>query len=517
MSDVPDHGITVTEIAPMDQPIKVSPETTAAFVGRALRGPLNTPILVTKFGEFKNRFGDIWSGSSLGPAVRQFFEHGGRRLYVVRVANNALGAMLCLPAGGSALVLRAVEPGSTERIRAAVDYDGLDDNDDESFNLTLQRVDPISGLILDQELLSGLSYRQEAENFVADALSDSELARAEPPYPTHRPDATLRHGRRFEADYIDHAQPGTDGAELTDYDLVGARAAFSGLFALQQAESFDVLYMPPPRRRHDLGPAAILAAEQYCRERGAMLIIDPPADWTTTEEALHGVRGLGYTSAHLLGYFPRVMLRGDNGDVPRTIGGAIAGLLCRHDRTRGTWQPMDELGMPLDRQMLPVIEVNERDSKLLQRAGLNPVSRGPAGLARFFGDVTLGRIGDSHREFASLSVQRFCLQILSSIASAARWSMFESDGALLAQKLESQVQQFLDGLAESGALINDRIVVECDAGVSHRAGSGPHGVTLLLVFHPAGAPNPVSLTLHLTPAGWHVGSSAFAPVVENCA
>jgi hypothetical protein len=106
----------------MDQPIDASPETTAAFVGRALRGPLNTPVLVKSFGEFRRRFGDVWSRefrrrfgdvwsrSSLGPAVRHFFEHGGIQLYIVRVANNARGAMICLPASGSALVLRAVEP-----------------------------------------------------------------------------------------------------------------------------------------------------------------------------------------------------------------------------------------------------------------------------------------------------------------------------------------------------------------------------------------------------------------------
>ena len=121
MSDALDRGITVTEIAAMGHPIDATPETTAAFVGRALRGPLNTPVLVHNFGEFRRRFGDIWSRSSLGPAVRQFFEHGGRNLYIVRVVNNARGAMICLPASGSALVLRALEPGSTERVRAAVD------------------------------------------------------------------------------------------------------------------------------------------------------------------------------------------------------------------------------------------------------------------------------------------------------------------------------------------------------------------------------------------------------------
>ena len=62
--------------------------------------------------------------------MQQFFENGGSNLYVVRVANNARGALVCLPASGSALVLRAMEPGSTERVRAAVDYDGISDDDD---------------------------------------------------------------------------------------------------------------------------------------------------------------------------------------------------------------------------------------------------------------------------------------------------------------------------------------------------------------------------------------------------
>ena len=170
MSDAADRGITVTEMAAMDQPIDVLRETTVAFVGRALRGPLNEPVLIGSFGEFRRRFGDIWSRSSLGPAVRQFFEHGGKRLYIVRVVNNARGAMICLPASGSALVLRAVEPGSTELIRAAVDFDGIKADSDELFNLTVQRIDPLSGLVIDQELFSGVSSAEGSNNFVADML-----------------------------------------------------------------------------------------------------------------------------------------------------------------------------------------------------------------------------------------------------------------------------------------------------------------------------------------------------------
>ena len=92
MSDAFGRGITVTEIAARGDPVDVTPETTAAFIGRALRGPLNIPILIHDLGEFRRYFGDVWSRSSLGPTVRHFFEHGGRDLYVVRIANNARGA-----------------------------------------------------------------------------------------------------------------------------------------------------------------------------------------------------------------------------------------------------------------------------------------------------------------------------------------------------------------------------------------------------------------------------------------
>ena len=225
------------------------------------------------------RFGDIWSRSSLGPAVRHFFEHGGLRLYIVRVANKARGAMICLPASGSALVLRAVEPGSTEFIRAAVDYDGIEEDNEELFNLALQRIDPVSGLIEDQELFSKVSFCEDSNRFVGDRLLTSSLARVEYPYPSHRPETTMDAGGRIGATYVDHIQAGTDGTELSDYDLIGSRKDGTGLFALEQVDNFDVLYLPPPGKGIDTGPAAVLAAEIFCRENRALLIVDPRADW----------------------------------------------------------------------------------------------------------------------------------------------------------------------------------------------------------------------------------------------
>ncbi|NNC76764.1 MAG: hypothetical protein HKN77_02305 [Woeseiaceae bacterium] len=517
MSDNHDRGITVTQISAMDQPIDVSPETTAAFIGRALRGPLNSPVLVHHFGEFCRHFGGNWSRSSLGLAVQQFFQHGGKKLFVVRVANNARGALICLPAEGSALVLRANEPGSSEHLRCAVDYDGIDDSNGELFNLTVQRIDPQSGLIIDQEIFRKLSYKDGTETFVADVLLTSDIVHVEHPYPTHRPDRTVRGDDRFQPDWIDHVQDGSDGAELSDYDLVGSSERGTGLFALQQVEHFDLLYMPPRGKDADVGPAAMLAAELYCRKRGAMLIVDPCKDARDPGSALSSLGKLGYASSHMVSYFPRLRLRGDQDNEPRVAGGAIAGLMCKLDRTYGPWQSLNTAGLGLLRGIEPASLVSDDDRRALLRAGINVIARGPAGRSRIMGSVTLARGSDTHREFSSLPVRRVCLQIINSIDLATRWTVFEQADRKLTARLQRQVLAYFDELADMGALTSREFVVQCDAGLAKHEDRLQHGVTIVLGFHVAGSVEPVSVTLHQTVLGCRVTSTAFAPIVRHCA
>ncbi len=517
MSDAVDRGITVTEMAPMGQPIDVSPETTAAFVGRALRGPLNTPILLHNFGEFRRRFGDVWTRSSLGPAVKDFFEHGGRNLFVVRVANDARGAMICIPASGSALVLRALEPGSTECIRAAVDLDGIDAGNGDLFNLTLQRLDPDTGLVVDQELFRRVNWREGSDNFVADSLLSSSLVRAEQPFPAHRPEVTAGEGVSLNSAYAEHVQPGSDGHELTDYDLIGSRRDGTGIFSLQQIDQFGLLYLPPLGKSRDPGPAALLAAEMYCRQRGAMLIMDPPRDWVTPAKAIAGIRDTGLASPNMLSYFPRMYHRDVETGAPRAVGGALAGLLCKLDRTFGPWHDLDKRGMGFNRSFVAAFDVDEEDAHALVRDGLNVICKGPTGRARLQGSVTLGRGSETQRQFANLSMRRLCLRMINSIAAGTRWAVFEPEDLRLAERIRAQVEAYLCSLDGIGAFENDRFVVECDAGVSHRNDMPEHGVTVLVSFQPYGSAEPVSFTLHQTVSGFRVASTAFAPVMENCA
>src|SRR4051812_39722210 len=80
-------------------PIEPLPTAVTAFVGRALKGPLNTPTPIGSFAEFGQHFGGLWQPATLGYAVEQFFENGGSRAIIVRVVNGARAPTLRLPAG----------------------------------------------------------------------------------------------------------------------------------------------------------------------------------------------------------------------------------------------------------------------------------------------------------------------------------------------------------------------------------------------------------------------------------
>jgi uncharacterized protein len=62
------------------------------FVGIAERGPIDLPIPIQSWRQFASWFGDLTGAGYLAYAVRAFFENGGRRCWVVRVASRDAAA-----------------------------------------------------------------------------------------------------------------------------------------------------------------------------------------------------------------------------------------------------------------------------------------------------------------------------------------------------------------------------------------------------------------------------------------
>jgi hypothetical protein len=195
----------------------------AAFIGRALKGPVNEPVPVRSFADYARVFGGLWQPSTLSYAVEQFFENGGRCAVIVRVVNGARPPTLTLPSAKGRLILRGVGAGSREFLRASVDYDGIESKDHDRFNLVVQRVRTAgSEQIEDQEIFRRLSITPGADRFVADALLESRLVRVQGSVPTERPARTPPASNGAVIGYTPSNPDGDDGGPITDYDVIGS-------------------------------------------------------------------------------------------------------------------------------------------------------------------------------------------------------------------------------------------------------------------------------------------------------
>src|SRR6056297_3551231 len=496
-----------------DQSIATSPDTTAAFIGRALCGPVNHPVAVGSFSEFSRRFGGHWRLSSLGPAVEQFFAHGGRRAIVVRVANGARGARLTLPAGDAGLTLAALSPGAGETFRASVDYDGIDGRpgaDGSRFNLTVQRLSPRTRLIDDQEIFRGLTCAEGGDNNVRDRLLTSRLVRVAGPLPGCRPDATRSGGADRVVSYVQAGEPGTDGQPLTDYDLIGSARDYTGLFALEGAAHFSFLYAPPMGGGRDPGPAFLMAAERYCQRRGAMLIVDPPSGCRSFSELDLALRRDGFRSPQLLTYFPRMTdrRRPDDGVLP--VGGALAGILARNDESGHVWMSPAE-GAAFLRDLRPAAELDDTQAAALHRHGVQTLRRGDDRRVRPTGDVTFtGSIFGGARR---LGTERLVQFVLHRIERSTRWVLFRRSERGLWQAVERRAGEFMQALEAAGAFEGQgpgAWFVRCNSSTNTAAQQGRASVGLILGFRPAGEAEMRVWSLVHEPGGVRLSPAAFA-------
>lgn len=491
-------GIQVQEEAGSGQSIAETPTAVTAFVGRCLRGPVNRPVRIAGFNEFQRVFGGLWQPSTLSYAVEQYFENGGHSAIVVRVANGARCCTIELPAGRETLVLEALAPGTREFLRAAVDYDGIGDNEADCFNLVVQRVrTPGSEHIEDQEIYRRLSVDPDSARAVAAVLAESELARVAGPLPAARPDPTPRSDPRGIAGYVLSGSDADDGAPLTDYDIIGSAARGTGIFALDAADGFNFLCIPPLARDTDLGASTLLVANRYCRDRRALLFVDPPVAWDSAARALAEMRHWPLPSDSACMFFPRLLgydkLRGRFEVFAPS--GAVAGALSRASEHWPVWASACAEEAIVRPGLKLACGVDDEQRARLAAAGVNAVQA----VRRAGRDdpraCTLAGPGAAFPDWRSLAARRLALLAVNSIERGTRWMVFEPNEPSTWRRAERQVRDFLGALEERGAFAErepgDRWFVVCDERVN-RERHREQGIFNLLFAIPA-----------LRPGGFH--------------
>jgi hypothetical protein len=404
---------------------------------------------------------------------------------VVRVAASSRCNFIDMPGPEGSLVLRAINPGPLEHIRASVDYDGVSAHEPGYFNLVIQRVrSAAEPFVEEQEIYSKVSVNQGDPRYVGHLLAQSRLVQVPVKVPVAAPTPTISGDAIKVVSYVDCQIDWPRGSVPDDYDLVGSAAKGTGLFALNSLGDLDVLCMLSGAEDIDIGPVAQLAAERYCNARQAMLVVDPPVAWKSVSEVLAGQGQLRLTSPNVMTYYPLLRTRSESGQsIVVSAMGAIAGALVASQEKRNFVARHDSNAVTIRGRYRPAIDITGEQSALLARFGINSLMPASRLQMKLCGNVTMARTGGATGQWRALTHRREGLFIVGSIRKSTTWAGHETNSPQLWAEISEQVREFLSTLRREGRLAGEfdeeAFYIKCDAETNARAVGATGDITFL--------------------------------------
>ena len=484
-------GVYVEEIPSGVRTIVGVATSITAFLGRTARGLANEPVVLNSYGDFTRAFGDLSIDYPVTYAVRDFFVNGGQQAIVVRLVKNAA------PAKNADLKLEATSPGAWgNKLTYTVDSKGITDDvaarygltKAEMFNLTVYE-NPGQGRV---ERILNLTYKSDSKSSrrldralaAESSLVEVQLkSNGDPDLVTARPADSLP----AEDPSDPSADPtkfkkftgGTDSDPLTaDTDFIGDQNNKTGMYALDKADLFNLLCIPPDTRGGDTPATVYQEAMAYCVDRRAVLLVDPPAAWAAIKEtaaasakAKLGDLGLtGEAARNAALYFPRVVESDPllDGQLDTFApSGLVAGLFARTDVQRGVWKAPAGLDAALNGIQGLQANLNDQENGLLNPLGINVLRTFPVTGRVVWGARTLRGADQLADEYKYVPVRRTALYIEESLYRGLKWVVFEPNGDPLWAQIRLNVGAFMNNLFRQGAFQGktpqEAYFVKCDS------------------------------------------------------
>jgi len=482
-------GVYIEEIPSGVHTITGVPTSVTAFLGRAISGPVNTPVIINSYGDFESTFGGLGVTYPMSYAVRDFYLNGGSQGVIVRLydADGAKPTKALLKVNG--LNLEASSEGSwANTLRVRVDNNVSPDvattlglTAADLFNLTIH--DTNTG---DTEKFLNLSGKESARRVDRILLNNSSLVRVQatlvPPFTVPTPHANPQPGDDIWAkDTLSTpvlaADQVTDGLALKDTTYEGDQNAKTGIFALENTDIFNILCIPPDTRdtgSDDISAAVYQAAMSYCVGRRAMLIVDSPDGWLSANDIVSnnklGALGLTGTAARNAAiYFPRVIesdpLRSGQTDTFVACG-MLAGIWARTDVARGVWKAPAGLDATLNGIQGLGITLTDAENGMLNPLGINCLRSFPVNGRVVWGGRTLRGADVSADDYKYIPVRRLALYIEESLYRGTQWVVFEPNDNPLWAQIRLNVGAFMNNLFRQGAFQGktpqEAYFVKCD-------------------------------------------------------
>lgn len=495
-------GVYIEEIPSGVRTITGVATSITAFIGRALKGRVNEAVRIQSPADFEREFGGLWTESTMSYAVQHFFLHGGTDAIIVRVVNGAISATVTLPAGGGSLALEAANPGEWgNRLQAIVDHETKDKDEDSPdsnlFNLTIQELDSVgSSEVVASETFLNVSVDPGSARFVTTVLEEESTYVRTNGDIAARPDAAGEGGPLATSANGD----GDEGSEITENEITEDTSLASdreGLYALDEADLFNLLCIPPLTPTGDTPAATVLnKAAKYCKDRRAMLIVDPPSSWKDTRDAETGVNQLRSDlstdlATNAAAYFPRLKMPDalrENRTGEFVPCGAVAGILARTDSTRGIWKAPAGLEASLSGVRELAYKLTDGENGRLNPLGLNCLRTFPVYGHVVWGARTLAGADRLASEWKYVPVRRTALFIEESLYRGTQWVVFEPNDESLWAQIRLNLGAFMQRLFRQGAFQGtsprEAYFVKCDAETTPQSDIDLGIVNIVVGFAP---------------------------------
>jgi phage tail sheath protein FI len=462
-------GVYIEEIPSGVRTIVGVATSITAFIGRALQGPTDKAVRIQSFADYERQFGGLWVESLMSYAVQQFFLTGGTDAIIVRVVS---GTAQRAEADASGLTFIAANPGewsSKENQELVVEIEEINPSslpstsDATLFNLKIQQKVP-NQLPRTLEVFRNLSAQPNASRFVTNVLAEESnfvrIREAVLPIKPGKGSGTFQGGSNGNApptyaEYWQQARPVLDKVDL-----------------------FNLMCIPPNVRDgssvadDDAGKGLLSQALEYCEERRAMLIVDPPTKWTNpsavADDSDKSIKTL-LRSKNAAVYFPNVRLSDqlkENRLETFPPSAVIAGIMARTDAQRGVWKAPAGIEATLSGVQELTYKMTDRENGLLNPLGVNCLRSFPV-----YGNVVWGaRSMEGADQLASewkyVPVRRLALFLEESLYRGTQWVVFEPNDEPLWSQIRLNIGAFMNNLFRQGAFQGktprEAYLVKCD-------------------------------------------------------
>jgi phage tail sheath protein FI len=482
-------GVYVEELPSSVRTIIGVSTSITAFVGRALKGPTDKATLIHSYADYVRIFGGLWKDSNMSYAVYQYFQNGGMDAIIVRVAKNASEASFT--SVKTTLKLKAANPGKwgEDIVIVITAADPLKIAEDPTyFNLIVQQNtgDPNkAGPVL--EMFRNVSMNPASPRYIGKLLVEgvSTYLRIDGAIPSSTTDPLPA-----DADY-QSGNTSDDGTELDADALINHEDTKEGVYALKNTDIFNLLCIPAFTASDSTRNSVYDKVLEFCNDRRAILIVDPPKSWNTKDDAKENINDYMTRDKNAAIFFPRI-LAPDPLEEYRLRDfdpcGAVAGVIARTDAQRGVWKAPAGIEATLVGVPDLAIRMTDQENGDLNPIGINCLRILPDAGRVVWGSRTLRGADSLADQWKYLPVRRTALFIEETLYRGTQWVVFEPNDEKLWSQIRLNVGAFMHSLFVKGAFQGTdpkkAYLVKCDSETTTQTDIDSGIVNIIVGFAP---------------------------------